>query len=131
MSYEVELALNNALAGLVGGRVHAQVLPDRPEYPALVYWLAGSRPTVALAGESALTHWNYHVDIFTQTHKESVQLSASVRAVMRRFAYPNEPTLEVEGYEPELRVVRYMLEFEIAAVASMSTAHMEGARKRA
>lgn len=132
MSYDVERALHDALAGVVAGRIHAQNLPDRPVYPALVYWLSGSRPTVSLAGESRLTHWQYHIDVFAMTHAEVVQLAATVRSVMRQFSYPNEPTFEGEGYEPEIDAQRYMLEFEVAAMQGITPARgKEGARRRA
>jgi hypothetical protein len=117
VSYAVELALVNALNGLVNGRVHVPHLPDRPEYPCLLFYLSSSRPENTLCGESTLTHWQYHIDVFAHTHKDAIQLASTVRGVMRRFVYPASPVFSSEGYEPEIKVARYMLEFEISANA--------------
>jgi hypothetical protein len=113
MSYAVEKALRDALVGLTAGRVTPGLLPDRPVFPAITYSLVGSRPDKTLCGESTTTLYRYRVDVFAATQTECVQLAASVKAIMRRFVYFNTPESEIDGYEPDIKERRRMLDFEI------------------
>ena len=133
MSMAVEKALRDALAGLTQGRVTPGLLPDRPTFPAITYALVGSTPDKTLCGESTTTFYRYRIDVYAATQIECIQLCASVKAIMRRFAYSNAPESEIDGYEPEIRERRRTLDFEIIETigAPMSAARRARAVMRA
>jgi len=114
MSNAIGTALHSALAGLVAGRVYPIVMADRPIYPALRYIVSGTVPANTLSGEASATMWRYRIDVYAVTAKECGQLAATVKSVMRGFAYPNTIAMEIEGYEPEVQVCRRTLDFNIS-----------------
>jgi hypothetical protein len=113
MSYALDVALHDALAGLVAGRVHPAFMPERPVYPCIRYMVASSEPDATLCGQTTLTLWRYRFDVYAPTHGDAVQLSESIKAIMRRFAWRNRPLMDIDGYEPEVRVIRRTLDFSI------------------
>ena len=113
MSNAVSAALTTALAGLVGGRVHEMRMPDKPIYPCIRYLMAGSNPDTTLLGEASCTTWRYRLDVYARTAKEAGQVVASARSIMRGFAYPALPVMEVEGYEPILGICRRTIDFNV------------------
>lgn len=114
MSNAVGTALTAALAGLVAGRVSPLLLGDRPTYPAIRYVIVSSRPDNTLCGQAPVTFWSYRIDVYAQTAKECGQIAASVKSIMRGFAYPNTHHMEFEGYEPESRIARRTLDFTVS-----------------
>jgi len=113
MSYPVGVALKAALDGLVAGRVYPVNLPDAPSYPCIRFAVVGSAPENTLCGEADLVLWRYRVDVYAPTVKECAQIAYSVKAVMRRFVFRNTVASELDGYEPETRELRRMLDFHI------------------
>ncbi len=114
MSNAVSAAMVAAFAGLVGGRVHVSLLPDRTPYPAIRLTTVTSRPDNTLLGQTNVTYWLYRVDIWANTTKECAQIAASVKSIMRHFAYRNTHQMEMDGYEPETRVCRRTLDFSVS-----------------
>jgi len=114
VSNAIGTALHDAFAGLVGGRVFPLLLGDRPTYPAIRYLIVSSRPDNTLLGQTNVTLWSYRIDVYAATAKECAQICASVKSIMRRFAYRNTHQMEMEGYEPEARVCRRTLDFNIS-----------------
>jgi hypothetical protein len=114
MSNEIGAALQAALAGLVGGRVSSILLGDRPVYPAIRFLVASTRPDNTLCGQTNATVWLYRIDVYATTGKECGQIAASVKSIMRGFAYKNTHWMEMDGYEPETRVCRRTLDFNIS-----------------
>lgn len=131
MSFAVEKALRDALAGLTQGRVTPVVLPDRPQFPALTFSLVGANPDTTLCGESTTTFYRYRIDIYAATQLECSQLASTVKSVMRRFAYANTPEMEVDGYEPEIKEKRRILDFTIVETvgAPMQAQRAQGIRR--
>jgi hypothetical protein len=113
VSNAIGAALHTAFGGLVGGRVSAVVLPERPVYPCISFIVAGSNPDATLCGETPFTLWRYRIDVYALTGKEAAQICASVKSIMRGFAFENHPILEMEGYEPEIEAVRRTMDFYI------------------
>jgi len=113
MSNAIGTALHAALSGLVAGRVFPLLLGDRPVYPAIRYLVVGTTPENTICGQANVTLWRYRIDVYAVTPKECGQIAASVKSVMRGFAYPNTHQMEMEGYEPEVDCSRRTLDFSI------------------
>jgi hypothetical protein len=113
--YEIDVALVSALRGLVAGRLYPGILPDDPVYPCIRYSLIGTGFHNTLCGQSDLFTFRNRVQVYARTSFEAVQIGASVKSVMRGFAYQNTPESEVTGFEPETRVHSNSLDFAVWA----------------
>jgi hypothetical protein len=107
------VALHDRLAPLVQGRVHPQILPERPVYPCIRYANVGGGPDNTLCGRSSLNIWRYRIDIFARTAMEMHLLRDLVTNVMDDFSMPCLQVMDMDGYEPEVRVFRRMLDYSI------------------
>jgi hypothetical protein len=122
MSYDLDKAVQSALAGVVGGRVYPDRLADAPAYPAIVFSTPGTRPDSTLAGQSTLTYFRYRFDLYATTRKELQQMRATVLGIMRRFSYLNIPVSDFSGYEPTKDIYRRTMDFSISEHLPKSSA---------
>ena len=120
MSYQVGVALQKALAGLVGGRVYPIRLDDAPVFPCIRYTSINRNFVNTLCGQSNLSEARYRVDIFATTITEAEQLAASALSIMRGFAFTNTPLSSGDGYEPSIGIYRKSLDFQIWQAEAMT-----------
>jgi hypothetical protein len=109
----LSLALHDALAPLVAGRVHPVILPESPVWPCIRYANVGGGPDNTICGRSSLNIWRYRIDVFAETVIEIILLRNMVTKVMDDFVYPCLQVMDMDGYEPEVRVFRRMLDYSI------------------
>jgi hypothetical protein len=107
------LALHDRLAPLVQGRVHPQILPERPVYPCIRYANVGGGPDNTICGRSSLNIWRFRIDVFAATMTDTLLLRDLVTEAMDGFVYPCLQVMDMDGYEPEVRVFRRMLDYSI------------------
>jgi hypothetical protein len=113
--YDVDVAMVNALRGIVGGRIYPGALPDDPVYPCVRYSLAGTQFHNTLCGQSHLFTFRNRVQVYARTSKEAVQIGTTIKAAMRGFVYENTPESEVTGFEPDTKIYSNSLDFAIWA----------------
>jgi hypothetical protein len=111
----VDAALVAALRGVVGGRLFPQLLPDEPVYPCARYQLVGTEFHNTLCGQSTLFTFRTRVHVFARTRKEATQIAASIKSIMRGFAYENTPESDVTTYEDDTKIYSEALDFAIWA----------------
>jgi hypothetical protein len=122
MTNAVGIALQQAFAGLVAGRVYPIVLADEPDYPCIRYAVIATNFFNTLYGPSNLTDNRYRIDIFATTAMECGQIAASVLSIMRgsSFAYQNVPLMNMDGYEPTIGIFRKTLDFQVWEAEAMT-----------
>jgi hypothetical protein len=109
----LSLALHDRLAPLVAGRAHPVILPERPVYPCIRYANVGGGPDNTICGRSSLNIWRFRIDVFAATMIDMLLLRDLVTEVMDGFPYPALQVMDMDGYEPETRVFRRMLDYSI------------------
>lgn len=121
MSYAIGVALQQALAGLVGGRVYPVRLPDAPVLPAIRYSTVNTNYINTLCGQSNLSESRYRIDVFATTIMEAEQIAASALSIMRgdSLGFENVPLASLDGYEPTVGIYRKTLDFQIWEAESM------------
>jgi hypothetical protein len=107
------LALHDALAPLVAGRAHPVILPEHPVWPCIRYTNVGGGPDNTICGRSSLNIWRYRIDVFAETVADIIVLRNAVTNVMDDFRYPCLQVMDMDGYEPEVRVFRRMMDYSI------------------
>jgi hypothetical protein len=75
--------------------------------------VVGGGPEVTMCGRSNLNNFRYRFDIYAVTMAQLLSLRDSVVAAMDTFAFQSVPSLELDGYEPEVNVMRRTLDFSI------------------
>lgn len=122
MTNAVGIALQQALAGLVSGRVYPVVLADEPTYPCIRYAVVSTNFYNTLYGPSNLTDNRYRIDIFATSAMECGQIAASVLSIMRgnSFAFQNVPLMNIDGYEPTVGIYRKTLDFQVWEAEAMT-----------
>jgi hypothetical protein len=107
------LLLRETLGPIVKGRVHPQILPEHPKYPCIRYANVGGGPDNTLCGRSSLNIWRYRIDVFAETMEELILLRNAVTERMDGFKMPCIQVMDMDGYEPEVRVFRRMMDYSI------------------
>ena len=121
MSYNIGVALQQALAGVVGGRVFPVRLPDEAVLPAISYSTINTNYLSTLCGQSNLSESRYRLDVWTTTIIEAEQICATILAIMRStFGFKNIPLSANDGYEPTVGIYRKILDFQIWEAESMT-----------
>jgi hypothetical protein len=122
MSYNIGVALQNALAGLVAGRVYPVRLPDEPVFASIRYSDVTTNYFTTLCGQSNLSESRYRLDVFATTIIEAEQIAASIQSIMRGnpSGFQNVPLGAFDGYEPAIAIYRKTLDFQIWEAQSMA-----------
>lgn len=113
MSAEIEIALKSALSSAFSGRVYPQRLPDQPTYPCMSYAVVGGGPLTTMCGRTNLNNFRYRFDIYAVTQAELLSKRDAVVTAMDSFSFDSVPVMELDGYEPEVNVMRRTLDFSI------------------
>jgi uncharacterized protein DUF3168 len=113
MSAEIETALYTALQSAFSGRVYPQRLPDQPTYPCLRYYVVGGGPLSTMCGRTNLNNYRYRFDIYARTQAEVLSLRDAVVTAMDSFGFKSVSAMELDGYEPEVNVMRRTLDYSI------------------
>lgn len=79
------LTANGGVSALVATRVHPQVLPQRPTYPAVRYAVIDTPRDMHMQGASGLTWPRVQIDGFAQTYAAAVELAKAIRLAMNGF----------------------------------------------
>lgn len=71
---------------VVGGRIYAQRLPQRPTYPAISFFRVTSRGLQALSGgPSAWQQASMQVDVWSQDYAEAKTITESLRQALEGY----------------------------------------------
>jgi len=118
MSAHVDIAMRNALAPFVLGRMHPIALPDDVTFPALVYSIVSVDGQNTMCGESDLDNERYRVDIYDKDYDNLVLLTRQIRTSMDTlsvFPYPAVCVGVFDLYEPTRRLYHRAVDFSIWA----------------
>lgn len=113
MSAEIEIAIVAALTSAFSGRVYPQRLPDQPTYPAMTYAVVGGGPLSTLCGRTNLNNFRYRFDIYAETQAQLLTLRDALVNAMDSFSFRSVHAMELDGYEPEVNVMRRTLDYSI------------------
>lgn len=116
MSLEVVIA--TALSPIVGGRVHAVVIPQEPKTPitpAIVYSFSGNTVTqdICGAGTDEEADTRITVDVYSTTFDQARALRLQVLAAMALLVPPVvwQGDNPAQAYDPELKLHRCSMDF--------------------
>lgn len=109
----IETSVFDALEGLVSGRCYPLQMPQEPTYPAIVYSRIASEPQNRLEGGASLDQVRVQIDCYATTYEGAKTLSASVRSAMESASLGATLQLDLDLYEPEVKVYRVTMDFYV------------------
>jgi len=103
------LEADATLVGLVGSRIHADALPERAVYPAVVYSRAGTEPIEVLDGSEGAELAAITIECWANTREQAYAVANAVRTLLRAADEPADGMasmvdLAFEKYGYELSV---------------------------
>ena len=93
-------------------RIYPQILPQKPDLPAITHTRIGGAPVSSFDGQDGLDNGLYQLDCWAETAKAARQLADAVAAAIDDAAALGS-TLEsvVNDYEEDTRLYRVSMDF--------------------
>lgn len=109
------------VAGLIGARMHPNVLPENGVFPATVYKRVMGITEQSHDGSSQLKHPHYQFDLYTRTKADIDTMLTALERLFLGYSGTMGATKvgaihhvnDFDGYEPETRLYRGTAVFEI------------------
>lgn len=112
----VEGDLQTALGALVSGRAYPVEAPEFCETPYIVYTVISNIPELSLDGPTGAENRRMQIDIWGGSYGAVKALEVAVKAAMAASLIVNVPISIMDGYEPETRLHRVMMEYSVWTV---------------
>jgi len=109
----IQETVYTALQSLVSGRVYPQVAPDKPTAPYIVYARVASSPENTLSSGQPIQQTRLQVDIFDKTYAGAIALAEQVIAAMTGATVNAIQILEMDQYEPDVKLHRVVHDYSI------------------
>jgi len=78
---------DNGVSALVGGRLFAGKLPERPTLPAVVYQVVVTAdPAYSMSGANRFRIKRFQFDNYAEKHADAVKVSTAIRWALQSFA---------------------------------------------
>ena len=107
------LTADAELNAMVGKRIYPTVSPQNVEMPCIVYYVTSIEKLNTLSGASNLEHPTVQFNIFSETYKEGIAISARTHTVMLA-AGTYKCTLNSDSdefFDEEVEVYQRVMEF--------------------
>ena len=78
----VSTILANGTVNAITTRLHPQMLPQEPTYPAIVYSVISNMPDQTLQGPSGLAYARFRFDIIAETNGGAKALAAALKTAL-------------------------------------------------
>ena len=109
----IQQDLFTALAGVAGGRVFPNVVPNNVQKPYVVYARVSSAPENTLADGALIENTRLQVDCFDTTYAAALALAEAVKTAITSSPITHVLLLEQDQFEPEALLHRVILDFSI------------------
>lgn len=110
----LEEVLFSTLGPLVANRVHPVVVPQTASFPCIRYATITATPESSLCGASGLVRSNLQLDIYAEDFADVRSLREDVVEAMTDFPLTALLLSEQDGFEPEGKLFRRVLQYSIA-----------------
>jgi Protein of unknown function (DUF3168) len=110
----LEQVIFTTLGPLVANRVHPVVVPQDATFPCIGYQTVNAAPENSLCGSSGLVRSSVMFNLYAVEYADLRTLRESVIAAMQSFPLECILTMEQDGFEPDGKLFRRMLQYSIA-----------------
>jgi hypothetical protein len=110
----LEDVLFTTLGPLVSNRMHPVVVPQSATYPCIRYQTVTAAPENSLCGSSGLVRSSVQLDLYAEDYAVVRALREQVVTAMQSCPLTNLLVGEQEGFEPDGKLFRRVLQYSIA-----------------
>lgn len=100
---------SEALAALVGTRIYAIKLPQKPAYPAVTYRKLTGAPDYALDGPTGDVQASFTISLWAKTYEDTKTAAPAVKATMEAAGY--QCVDDSDDYDDQVQVYQNLLTF--------------------
>ena len=109
----IETSIFDALKNLVSNRCYPLLMPQDPTLPAIVFSRVASIAQNKLDSGASIDQVRIQIDCYASTYDEAKTLSASVRSAMEEADFKGTLQIDVDFYEPDLKIYRVVMDFYV------------------
>jgi hypothetical protein len=73
------------LSALAGTRIYAQLMPQDPTYPSVVYMRVSAERETAMGADPGLVHSRFQLDAWSNVAKEARDVTEQIRLALERW----------------------------------------------
>lgn len=108
------LSNDATVTSLASTRIYPNWTPQDVTYPCIVYFSNGDEVANDLAGESALAHHNYEIEVFAETYSAAQSLADAVKdAMLATSTFKAIRLNQSDAYNPTVDIHSIGVEFSL------------------